>query len=107
MRLYFTSSQIPEMAKLSIPQRRFVHERCLFWLFRRVPYQAGLFAVTAVVLLFSAFVKWTQSAWARAALAGVGWLVLSTLYNMAWMAYWRTEVRRFIELHAEELEATT
>ena len=70
MRLYFTSSQIPEMAKLSIPQRRFVHERCLFWLFRRVPYQAGLFAVTACPP-FSPF--FSELLVLRAALAAHHW----------------------------------
>ncbi len=105
MRLYFTSSQIPEMANLSIAQRRFVRERCLLCLCRRLSYQVGHYAVLAIALISVVLFTWKRSAWATAALAAAAALIVNSVYHMIAFARWRADVSRFIEVHAEEIKA--
>ncbi len=94
------------MARLSKTQRRFVKSQCFFWLFRRLPYRAGSLAITVACILLASYaadtLKW--GVWRSAVLAGAGLLVLSYLYDIVWIAHWRPEVARFIQLHAAEIE---
>jgi hypothetical protein len=107
MHLYLTSSRIPEMADLSKMQRRFIKSQCFFWLFRRLPYRAGSLGITVGSILLASYaagtLKW--GVWLSAALAGTSVLVLGHLYDMIWIAHWRLEVARFIQLHAAEIES--
>jgi hypothetical protein len=107
MYLYLANSRIPELANLSKAQRRFVRSQCLFWMFRRLPYLAGSWAVTIGSVLLGAYLigalKW--HIWEGAALAGISALVLDYLHDMIWVAHWRPEVWRFIQNHATEIEA--
>jgi hypothetical protein len=95
------------MARLSKPQRRFVKSRCFFWLFRRFPYRAGSWATTAGCILLALYtaerLKW--GIWGSVALAGASASVLDYIYDLIWIAHWRPEVARFVELHAAEIEA--
>ncbi len=106
MGVYLTGWQIPEMARLSVGQRRFVKERCLFWLFRRFPYRAGSIAIMAGCILMAVYaagtLKW--GLWQSAALGGASSLVLDYIHHMIWLTHWRREVARFIELHAAEIQ---
>lgn len=106
MNLYLTPSRIPEMANLSKTQRRFVESQCFFWLFRRLPYKAGSLAITVGCILLALYaadtLKW--GIWKSGALAGASVLVLSYLYDMIWIAHWRPEVARFVQLHVAEIE---
>src|SRR5438105_3350321 len=107
MHLYLASSHIPEMANLSEPQRRFVNSQCFFWLFRRNVYRLGSFGITFGSILLATYaadrLKW--GFWESAALTGTSILVLGNLYDVIWIAHWRPEVARFIQLHAAEIEA--
>lgn len=108
MHLYFTVSQIPEMANLSDAQRHFVSERCVFWLFRRHLYQGGHYAVILCCMFSAIYLtdSWRWPGWKTAAFAALTTLIVHLLYNTIWIAHWRAEVRRFIQLHAAEIHTT-
>ena len=94
------------MANLSSAQRRLVNEQCFFWLFRRVPYRLGSVAIILESILLASYaadsLKW--GFWRSATLAGASVLVLGYLYDLIWIARWRSEVARFIQLHAAEIQ---
>jgi hypothetical protein len=106
MHLYFATSQIPELANLSYAQRRLVKEQCFFWLFRRVSYRLGSLAIIVGSILFASYaadtLKW--GVWKSAILAGASVLMCGYLYDLICIAHWRSEVARFIQLHAGEIQ---
>jgi hypothetical protein len=106
MRLYLTTSQIPELANLSKKQRCFVKSQCFFWLYHRLPYRVGSLAITIGCILLAAYTADTQKwgIWKSWALAGVSVLVLGYVYDLIWIAYWRPEIARFVQEHATEIE---
>ncbi len=89
MNLYLTSSQIPEIAKLSKVQRQFVKKECLSWLYQRFPYRLGNMAITVGCVLLSAYwaakLKW--GVWRIGAAVSMVVLVLGYLYDMIWLAF--------------------
>ena len=42
--------------------------------------------------------------WTSIAISVVAVVVLGQLHDMIWIARWRPEVRRFLQLHAAEIE---
>jgi hypothetical protein len=84
-----------------------MRRRCLFWLFRRLPYLAGSWAITIGSFLLGAYLigalKWRI--WEGAAVVAISDLVLDYLHDMIWVAHWRPELYRFIKNHAAEIEA--
>ncbi len=103
---YFTRSGIPEIAKLARAQRQMVKSRCLFWLFRRFSYRGswlGLF----VVLMFSGFHlfdKLGHGSWVGLGIFAAVMGALCHVHDMIWLAHWRPEIARWIQLHAAEIE---
>ena len=95
------------MVALTRVQRQFVRKQCFFWLFRRIPYLMGSWAVTAACIFAGSYLtestKW--GVWKCGAITIAGLAVLGYAYNRIWIAHWRPEVARFIQLHAAEIEA--
>lgn len=104
---HFRIPWIPEVANLSKTQRRFVETQCFSWLIWRIPYRLGSYTIIGGSPVLSIYIAQTLKwgIWWGLVLSGISVFVLGYIYDRIWIAQWRPEIRRFIQLHAEEIQA--
>jgi hypothetical protein len=99
MHLYFKSSQIPELSKLSPKQRQIVKRDCLYPLSQRPAFFISSHVTTVAAILLGLYSNhalkfgfWTSALAMGFCVFGIGYL-----HDMIWMARWRPWIRRYVE----------
>ena len=98
MHLYFTTSQIPELAGLSSKQRQIVKRDCLYPLSQRASFFASshLMTVAAIVLGVCMANAMKSGFLTSALMVGVCVFGLGYVHDMVWLMLWRPWIRRYI-----------
>src|SRR5437879_206450 len=98
MHVYFTTSQIPELAGLSSKQRQIVKRDCLYPLSQRPAFFASSHVVTVLSIILGVFMAHSMKSglWTSTLVLGVCIFGLGYVHDMIWLTLWRPWIRRYI-----------
>jgi len=97
--VYFTTSQIPELAGLSSKQRQIVKRDCLYPLSQRPSFFASSHITMLASIVLGVYLAHSMKAgfWTTTAMLGLCIFGLGYVHDMVWVMFWRPWIRRYVQ----------
>ena len=107
MPTFLSTSRFPEMKSLSAKQCRFVQDECLYWLHHGPWFRFSTIATTFVTVLIGPYLveSYKLGFWPNVATLGTCVFALGYIHDILWLAHFRPQVARFMQMHEAEINA--